>query len=42
MGTKLVRRREHTFKRSRIEGVVVSRIDFTIPGGGTEPGTLAE
>ena len=39
-GARLVREREHTFERRRGDGVVVSRIDFAIAGGGREPGSL--
>ena len=39
-GARLVRGMEHTFERRRGNGVVVSRIDFAIAGGGREPGSL--
>ena len=35
-GTRILRSRSHTFERRRDDGVVVSRIDFALPGGGAE------
>ena len=40
-GARLLRGREHTFERRRGGGVVVSRIDFALAGGGVERGGLS-
>ena len=40
-GARLQRGRGHTFERRRGGGVVTSRIDFALAGGGVERGGLS-
>ena len=40
-GASIIRSRNHTFERRRGDGVVMSRIDFPLAGGGVERGELS-